>query len=186
MPAGRNESSAPHALEAWARAVAPRAVAYARSLLADRHCAEDVVQDCFARLIAKGDAYDLAADGTKLLFASVTNACVNETTRRKPLLRLVRADGDGAEVADDPPDRRAHAADERLAHAELAAAVAAELAALPPQQRAAVELKSLGYSQVEVAEILGVMPSNAGVLIHRGRQSLAVALSAFLPGEATS
>lgn len=182
MPAGRNE---PRDVEAWARAVAPRAVAYARSLLPDKHRAEDVVQDCFGRLLARADAYDLPADGTKLLFASVTNACVNETTRRKPVLRLVRG-GDDGDAAEDPPDRRAPAPDDRLVHAELAAAIAAGLAALPPNQRAAVELKSLGYAQAEIATMLGVSPSNAGVLIHRGRQVLAVALAAFLPGEAAS
>ena len=57
------------------------------------------------------------------------------------------------------------------------------LARLPPQQRAAVELKSYGYSQHEIAEILHVSPSNAGVLVHRGRQALAAYLTPFLAQE---
>jgi RNA polymerase sigma factor (sigma-70 family) len=62
--------------------------------------------------------------------------------------------------------------------------VASALATLPPNQRAAVELKGMGYSQQEIGEVLGVSTSNAGVLIHRGRQAMAELLAPFLnPGE---
>lgn len=179
MPVGQND---PSVLDAWVRLVAPRAVAYARSLLTDRHRAEDLVQDCFCRLVAKSKEYNLPADGTKLLFASITNACINETTRRKPMLRLVRNENEN----DDPPDRRIVTPDEQIMHAELSHAVADGLAELPESQRAAVELKSLGYTQVEIAEMLGVSSTNAGVLIYRGRQKLAERLASFLPEEKAS
>jgi RNA polymerase sigma-70 factor (ECF subfamily) len=47
-------------------------------------------------------------------------------------------------------------------------------------QRAAVELKALGHSLQEIAEILDVTPTNAGVLVHRGRQELARQLAPYL------
>lgn len=172
-------------LDAWVLETAPRATAYARSLLRDPHQADDVVQDCYFRLLSKAGVYDLPRDGLKLLLTAVTNACINATTRRKPLFRLVRPDGDD-EQSDDPPDPTAAAPDQTAAANELSAAVATALATLPPRQRAAVELKGLGYSQQEIAEMVGVSVSNAGVLIHRGRQALASLLAPFLGGEAVS
>lgn len=169
-------------LDAWVLAVAPRAVAYARSLLKHPHDAEDVVQECFARLLANRQ-YDLLADGRKLLMAAVTNACINLATRRKPFLRLVHEEH-GEVIAEDPRDAAALPADAYAEGAELETAIAAGLQQLPPQQRAAVELKALGHSQQEIAEILRVSASNAGVLIHRARQLLAKHLQPFLGGEA--
>ncbi len=166
-------------LDDWVRSSAPRAVAYARSLLRDKHRAEDIVQDCYGRLLAKAGQYDLIADGTKLLMAAITNACINETQRQRPLLRLVTRD-DGHE---DPEDRRSRPPDEAIRESELHRAISAALDELPEQQRAAVELKSLGHSQREIAEMLGISETNAGVLIFRGRQKLADRLAAFLPGD---
>lgn len=171
-------------LDRWVLATAPRAVAYARSLLRDPHQAEDVVQDCYCRLLAKADTYDLPRDGLKLLLTAITNATINLRTRRKPVFGLVRRDGATGDFdADDPPDPDADAPDELAIASELGAAVAAALQLLPPQQRAAVELKSLGHSQQDIADILGVTPTNAGVLLHRGRQALARHLAPFLGGE---
>lgn len=172
-------------LDAWVLDTAPRAVAYARSLLKNPDDADDVVQDCYCRLLAKAGVYDLPRDGLKLLLTAVTNACINLRTRRKPVFRLVRTDADdGTERADDPADPTAAAPDERLAHRELADGIAAGLRTLPPQQRAALELKSLGHSQQEIAEILNTTPTNAGVLVHRARQALAAYLAPLMGDEA--
>ena len=172
-------------LAAWVLESAPRATAYARSLLRDRDRADDVVQDCYCRLLAKAGTYDLPRDGTKLLMTAITNACINLTTRRKPVFRLTR-DDDGGEQTDDPPDPTAAQPGLIAASNELRAALDDALGTLPPPQRAAVELKALGYSQQEIAGMLGVSTSNAGVLIHRGRQALAKHLTPFLGGEAVS
>ena len=170
-----------HELDAWVLATAPRATAYARSLLHDAHAADDVVQDCYCRLLAKADVYDLPRDGVKLLMRAVTNACINLRTRRRPSFR--RGGGEGDEQAEDPADAAARPADEHAAGKELAAAVAAALQRLPLPQRAAVELKSLGHSQQDIADALGVTVTNAGVLVHRARQALAQYLSPFLDGD---
>ena len=175
----------PHDLDAWVLATAPRAVAYARFLLRDPHQAEDVVQDCYCRLLAKADVYDLPRDGLKLLLRAVTNACINAKTRRRSFFRLVRSDGDAEAVA-DPTDAAALPAEQYLMHQELADAVADGLQRLPQQQRAAVQLKALGHTQQEIAKALGVTPANAGVLVHRARQALALYLTPFLGGEAVT
>ena len=115
---------------------------------------------------------------------SVTNAAINLRTRRRSVFGLVRRDAATGELeADDPADPNADAPDELAVAGELGAAVAVALKLLPPRQRAAVELKSLGHSQQEIGDILGVTASNAGVLLHRGRQTLARHLAPFLGGE---
>ena len=167
-------------LDAWVLATAPRAVAYAISLLRDRHEAEDVVQECYCRLLARAAIYDLPRDGLKLLLTAVSNACINRKTRKKHAVSL-------SPVADEPEvavaDRSVAAPDELASGHELESAIGVALAQLPMNQRAALELKSLGHSQQEVGEILGISATNAGVLIHRARQTMARLLAKFL-GEA--
>jgi DNA-directed RNA polymerase specialized sigma24 family protein len=64
------------ATEAWTLATLPRALAYATSLLSDRTLAEDVVHDCYIRLLEKADSYNLPRDGTKLLYKAIMHACI--------------------------------------------------------------------------------------------------------------
>lgn len=157
-------------LDGWVRDTWPGAVAYARSLLRDAAAAEDVVQDCYVALLKKADDYDLVRDGAKLLMKSVSNACLKRKQRARPTLGL-----DGPHEADGAPGPP-----RALLGAELGRHVAEALLALPPTQRAAVELKALGHSLNEIAEILGVSATNAGVLVHRGRQELARRLAPYL------
>ena len=167
-------------LDGWIRSSTPRAVAYARSLLTRKADAEDVVQDCYCKLLAKATQYDLLNDGTKLLMASITNACFNLTTRRKPMVSMTRtADGDSDHQL-ELLDEREEQPDAIALGNELNATVLEALAKLPQQQRAAVELKSLGYSQAEVGGMLKTTTSNAGVLIFRGRQLLSQLLASYM------
>jgi RNA polymerase sigma-70 factor (ECF subfamily) len=166
-------------LDDWVLATAPRAVAYAASLLRDRHQAEDVVQDCYCRLLQKADVYDLPNSGVRLLFKAITRTCINLTTRRRPVLSLQAARGtreEGLELE----DRHTAQADQVVQQRELEQAVGAALAQLPARQRAALELRSLGHSQQEIAELLEVSPSHAGVLVHRARQMMANLLTPVL------
>ena len=169
-----------HELDEWVLATAPRATAYARSLLGNAHEAEDIVQDCYCRLIAKAGTYDLKRDGLKLLFTAIGNACINLRTRRKPVFRLVQSDTAGEDRSEDPADVRAVSPAELAVGNELQSAIAEGLKLLPTQQRAAVELKALGYSQAEIAEMLGTTSTNAGVLVHRARQTLSQYLAPYL------
>ena len=153
-------------------ATAPRVTAYARSLLGNAHDAEDIVQDFYCRLIAKAGTYDLSRDGLKLLFTAISNACINLKTRRKPTFSLTRSDSTGHDRTEDPADDRAASPAEVAVGNELERAIAGGLKRLPAQQRAAVELKALGYAQTEIAAMLGTTATNAGVLIHRARQTL--------------
>lgn len=173
-----------HPLDAWVLATAPHAVAYARSLLRNPHDAEEIVQDCYGRLLAKSAVYDLPRDGVKLLFTAISNACINLKSRRRTFFRLVRTDeAAGEDVVEDPVDRTAISPVGMAEGNELAGAIAVAVRKLPTQQRAAIELKSLGHSQEEIGEMLGITSNNAGVLVHRARQALAEHLAPFLGRE---
>jgi RNA polymerase sigma-70 factor (ECF subfamily) len=178
-------SPADDQLGAWIAGTVQRALAYAVTLVRNQTEAEDIVHDCYIRLLARSDHYDLASDGTKLLFRSITNACINWTQRRPPLVSLEAAEqGRGADrlsladKADAGPEHRAICG-------ELEAAVSEALAELPVSQRAIVELRSLGHSLVEVADILEISHANARVMLHRARRTLATRLRPFVEDHLT-
>jgi RNA polymerase sigma-70 factor (ECF subfamily) len=159
-------------LQAWVLAVAPRATAFARSLVSDPNRADDLVQECLYRLLRRADQYDLERDGVRLLFQAISNLCINEATRRTAVLSLdATADPDDRPIP--VPDAAGLRPDQILEHRELEERVRAALQTLPPMQRAAVELRALGLSKEQIGEVLGVTATNAGVLVFRGRQALA-------------
>lgn len=157
----------------WIVQSAPRALAYARSLVGDPSVAEDLVQDCYQRLLARADRYDLPADGPRLLFRSITNACINWTQRRPPTVSIEQAlpEGCASDEADPPA---------RALLGELNEAVDAALKELPVEQRAAIELHAMGSSPAEIAEALETTAGNVRVLLHRGRTRLASRLKTYL------
>jgi RNA polymerase sigma factor (sigma-70 family) len=171
-------------LDEWVLATWSQAVRYAVSLLRDRSEAEDVVHDCYCNLLRKAEVYDLPADGRKLLFKSVTNACIKRNTRRRPLLSLFLGGGDEETRQRPLTDPTAAEPVEIVITKELAAEIEAGLSRLPVKQRAALQLKCLDQSLEEIAEALEISPTHAGVLIHRARQALAVYLARHLKGKA--
>lgn len=167
----------PQAIEAWVLESAPQAIVYANSLLRDNQAAEDIVHDCYYRLLKKANEYDLLSDGTKLLFRSVTNACINYGKRRD---RVYGQAAGNADTQPELPDSKAMHPIDRMIGRELEQAIEEGLTRLPLNQRAALELKSLGHSLHDIAETLSITTSNAAVLIHRARQALALHLAPYL------
>ena len=165
--------------DAWVLSTLPRAVAYAAGLLRDRASAEDIVHDCYCRLLRKADVYDLPRDGTRLLFRAITNACIDASRGRGPVGSYDQWEDDAGRSVEFA-DRSAAEPWRQLEHRELQEAIGRGLDELPPTQRAAIELKSMGHSLQEIAEALGVTPSHAGVLIHRGRQALARRIGKYI------
>ncbi|MCA8974766.1 MAG: sigma-70 family RNA polymerase sigma factor [Planctomycetes bacterium] len=109
---------------------------YCAQLLSNRHDAEEVVQDVFARLVAAPDRYDLSREPEVLLFRMVRNQCIDRI--RKPVPR------NNVELETAAPEATDHR------DLELA------LAALPEAERDTLLLTTvdqLGYR--EVAAILG-------------------------------
>jgi len=118
-------------------------------------------------------------NGTKLLDRSTTNACINHTRRVRPIGRL--EDGEpGERIADRLADPRAGDPTDEAVASELDAASRRGLRRLSVMRRAAIELKAIGHSLEDVADTLGLLSTNAGVLLHRGRKALAAELAPFL------
>jgi RNA polymerase sigma-70 factor (ECF subfamily) len=141
------------------------ATAYA--VLGDRHAAEEVLQDTFAK------AYEwrcrLHADASPLpwLHRVALNFCYTRLGRRRPpwepisdaVARLVR-------------DREAGPADS-AEREELRTIVRDGIAALPPKHRGVIVLFYLhGRSINETAEILGIRPGTVKSRLHFGLRSL--------------
>lgn len=165
--------------DAWVLSTLPRAVAYAVGLLRDRASAEDIVHDCYCRLLRKADVYDLPRDGARLLFRAISNACIDVSRGRGPIGSYDHREDD-AEGSLEFADRSSAEPWRELARRELQEAIGRGLDELPTARRAAIELKSLGHSLQEIAEALGVSPNHAGVLIHRGRRELARRIEKFI------
>ena len=166
-------------LGGWiARTVQP-ALAYAITLVRNRHDAEDIVQECYRKLLARSAHYDLPRDGDKLLYKSITNACIN-LVQRRPVTTSIESLKDAAfpPRADD-----GRSPDSRLMQREMEQTIEHALAELPVNQRAVLELASLGHSLVDAAEMLDVSHANARVLLHRARQTVAEKLKMFREGE---
>ncbi len=171
-----NDEHANIDIDAWVLETSGHALAYALSLIRNRAEAEDIVQDCYGRLLAKSGRYDLPRDGTKLLFKAISNACINAKQRRRPVQSLEANDLPALANPETGPEHQAILG-------ELEDSVAQALEELPVLQRAIVELRSLGHSSVEIAEVLEISQANARVLLHRARQTLAVRLRPFLEEE---
>lgn len=109
---------------------------FAAQLLRDRHDAEEIVQDVFAKLVAMPDRFDLATAPEVLLFRLVRNRCIDTRRRRQP-----RSNADVEPATPAPAD-----------HSDLQEA----LARLPDAERETLLLtavEGLGYR--EVADVLG-------------------------------
>jgi RNA polymerase sigma-70 factor (ECF subfamily) len=130
-------------------------------------------------LLGHAARYDLPRDGRKLLFRSITNACLNLKSRDRHTQSL---DQLGDHSADESPLEIADitAADpaELVMADELREAIAAGLQTLPLRQRSALELASLGYTVAEIAEMLELRADHVRVLLSRARQALALLLNA--------
>jgi RNA polymerase sigma-70 factor (ECF subfamily) len=174
------DPASPAGLDAWVLATAGDAVAYAASLLRDRTAAEDVVQDCYCRLLQKAGEYDLLRDGRKLLFAAVTNACFNRNSRTRPVVSLDAAGTDGQGLHAVLADRGSATPEQAVLRKELEQEVGEALQRLPVPQRAALEMKSLGHSLQDIGAALGISPGHAGVLVYRARQAMAKYLAPYL------
>ncbi|MEQ8667613.1 MAG: sigma-70 family RNA polymerase sigma factor [Pirellulales bacterium] len=164
----------------WIRDTLPDAVAYAASLMGDRGMGEDVVQDCICRLLDHADRYDLPKDGRKLLFRSITNACINQKTRSRETLSLSDMQFNNGEQREVPDPNSVQPVDRLILH-ELHEYVNAGLQTLPIRQRSALELASLGYKPREIAEVMVMQPEQIRVLLFRARDSMAKFLNARLP-----
>lgn len=141
----------------------PRLRRYARALTRDVTAADDLVQDCLARGIAKSHLWQEGTDLRAWLFTILHNQYVN-TVRRS-----VR-EGTSVEVSDAEPTMVAQAV--QLPRLELRDLERA-LAKLPEEQRQVLLLVGMeGMSYEEVADVVGVPVGTIRSRLSRGRDAV--------------
>lgn len=152
--------------------LAPRVMAYAFRLLADRAEAEDVAQEAMLRLwrIAP-DWRQGEAQVTTWLYRVATNLATDRLRQRR------RRRADPLDAAPEPEDGHPGAL-AGMIEADRMAALQAALAVLPERQRQAVVLRHIeGLSNPEIADVLGVGVEAVESLTARGKRALAAVLS---------
>jgi RNA polymerase sigma-70 factor (ECF subfamily) len=143
-----------------------RAFAVALRLLGRREDAEDAVQQAFLRLYEARGEYNPRWRLSTWFYRILTNACVDELRRRRPLLPLGETDG----PAPDSPHRTLELAErDRLLHAALAT--------VPVEARIVLTLYyGDGRSYREIGAIRGISVNTVKTHLRRGRLALRKAL----------
>lgn len=132
-------------------------------LTADRHEAEEIMQEAFVRALERWDRVQTHPDPAGYLFRTAFNLFRSRRRRAtRPLKRLIS----------QPP------ADAFVELEELDS-VARTLRHLPPRQRAAIVLMDLmDMTAPEAAKRLGIRPSTVRALASQGRRALRSAMEA--------
>jgi len=141
----------------------PRLRRYARALTRDIVAADDLVQDCLVRSLAKLHLWKEGTDLRAWLFTILHNQYVNQVRR------AVR-EGAAVSVSENEPSLT-NAADQgkRLELRDLDRA----LARLPEEQRTVILLVGLeGMRYEAVAEVIGVPVGTVRSRLSRGREAL--------------
>lgn len=141
----------------------PRLRRYARALCRDVATADDLVQDCLARALAKLHLWQEGTDLRAWLFTILHNQHVNR------IRRAVR-EGAAVELSENEPSlTQAPRQDRRLELRDLDCA----LSRLPEEQRSVILLVGLeGMRYEDVAEVLAVPVGTVRSRLSRGREAL--------------
>lgn len=135
---------------------------YARSIVADDHEAEDIVQQVFARLITAVRSYEPRGVPFSAWLLRITRNMAIDHTRRQRAI---------------PTERDALGEDARETDGTLALALRDSLAELPEGQREVVVLRHVaGLSHAEIASRLERSEQAVHALHHRGRRTLMAGL----------
>ena len=156
--------SAIESFDSLYRRAFPRVYAYVASLLRDRSAAEEVTAQAFERAYRKRSTFRPGrgtAEGW--LFGIARNAALDELRRMKRRATLV----------DDPEDVHGPAPADHADAVVKRATVRAALARLDGGERELVALKfHAQLSNAEIADLLGLSPSNVGTRLHRTMEKL--------------
>lgn len=152
------------AFEELVRRHRDRAYRVALRLLTDPHLAEDVAQEALVAAWRALPRFRADARFSTWLYRIVTNTALNYATRRREV---------ATEVVDPPQTTQGAPADLVAEHNREVARIEAVIAQLPPEQRAALVLRSFEQcTYEEVADILGITVPAVKGRLHRARREL--------------
>ena len=142
----------------------PRLRRYARALLRDRDSADDLVQDCLERALARLDNWQTGDSTRKWLFTIMHHLFIDQMRKAGRRGEVAMVSLDGAEVLAVPSVQV-----ESIASREILDA----LQAISPDRRAALVTVAIeGFSYAEAAGILGIPAGTLMSRISRGRDEL--------------
>ena len=141
------------ALEALYDRYGRAAYSLARRILTEETLAQDVVQEVFLSLWRDARRFDPGRGTVATYLLSMTHHRAVDVVRREENLRRWRTSDEGLELEPDPKAR----VEDEVEASERRAEVRAALAELPAAQREALLLAYFGgYTQREVAALVGV------------------------------
>jgi RNA polymerase sigma factor (sigma-70 family) len=141
------------ALEALYDRYGRAAYSLARRILTEETLAQDVVQEVFLSLWRDARRFDAGRGMVATYLLSMTHHRAVDVVRREENLRRWRTSDEGLELAPDPKAR----VEDEVEASERRKEVRAALAELPAAQREALLLAYFGgYTQREVAALVGV------------------------------
>ena len=137
-------------------------------LVGDQPTAEDVVQDVFTRLHARGTRQSYGDDALPYVRAAVVNGCRSQLRRRAVAQRFARS-------VDKPAEQLTYgSAEQEMMRAEERKRVLAALAALSTRRREVLVLRYyLGLSEAEIAAVLGISAGTVKSTAARGLAAMA-------------
>jgi RNA polymerase sigma-70 factor (ECF subfamily) len=174
----------------------------ARTYVATKEAAEDVVSETFLGVIEGIDRFEGRSTLKTWLFRILVNRAKTRgerEARTRPFSALDPAGGE--EPAVDPerfrdgdhrwagfwaaPPPSSDLPEERLLSAEAHAVVQSAIDGLPPNQRLVITLRDVqGLAGGEVCDLLGISEANQRVLLHRARSKARAALEQYLRSSA--
>jgi RNA polymerase sigma factor (sigma-70 family) len=161
------------ALEALYERYGRAAYSLARRILTEETLAQDVVQEVFLSLWREAGRFDAGRGTVATYLLSMTHHRAVDVVRREENLRRWRTSDEGLELEPDP---KARVEDEAEA-SERRAEVRAALKDLPDAQREALLLAYFGgYTQREVAALIGVPLGTVKTRMAAGMRKMKVAL----------
>ena len=168
-PAEPGEQPDPAGLAALFERRHAELVRLALLLVGDQPTAEDVVQDVFARLYARGPAAAYRADPLPYVRTAVLNGCRSQLRRRAVAKRFF--EGSHGKPAEQVTHR---SAEQEMMRGEERRLVLAALAGLPSRRREVLVLRYyVGLSEAEIARVLGVSTGTVKSTAARGLAALA-------------
>lgn len=162
------------ALEALYDRYGRAAYSLARRILTDGTLAQDVVQEVFLSLWHDARRFDAGRGKVATYLLSMTHHRAVDAVRREENLRRWRTTDEVLEFAPDPGT----GVEDEVEASERRAQVRAALAELPPAQREALALAYFGgYTQREVASLVGVPLGTVKTRMAAGMRKLKDSLS---------
>jgi RNA polymerase sigma factor (sigma-70 family) len=162
------------ALEALYDRYGRAAYSLARRILTDGTLAQDVVQEVFLSLWRDARRFDAGRGTVATYLLSMTHHRAVDAVRREENLRRWRTTDEALELEPAPTANRV---EDEVESAERRAEVRAALAVLPPAQREALLLAYFGgYTQREVAALVGVPLGTVKTRMAAGMRKLKEAL----------